>query len=1013
MACNLNIKAENGENSTLFKDIADTVKDPNEAVDLYFLTKTEYFKSAYKGGFDANKEPIYSEFSQDAYVNDVDYNKIEMDNSAQVYKDLLTSVPEMMSVISDRIDFLESVGDKEYIDQLVSLYEILDKEDINSSLPKFLLMSKTHMFHLRKQMVALAKEPVTVESMRKLSSLHKVAQSYSIVNELQDTLAGNEEVLEVFDAPLKNLAQISDDIREVGVIYLDKSMDHLAEQFNLRDKTWSKREIKAALRKTSRDTLWTEQMLEYMGDSRDRVLSMVATVMMEAEHSVTRQTIKFNKELQVVLEELEAKNPGKTEELFAEAILEKPSGELHVVDPLVQFTDGKDLFVDKMYNQYQKIKNNPEMAKFLTFYNDTVRKLDSGLPNNSRMGTRVPTVLRSQFELMAGKTVKEKSTLLADYAKKKLAVSNQDMEKGQLSEAGVVMRRIPTFYTKKFDSVDYEMFYKENIKEGMSEENAALNAEAKAVKKMGSLISRDLASTLQAFHAMASNYTAKNELIHIFDAAEAVVGSDRRRYTLVDSAGKIQIGVDGKEKFRVGSESNASKLLSKFYDVQLYGQKEKDLGFVDVLGLKVDVNATLRFLNTSTGFIQQAANVLAGLGNITNGEFNNVIEAIGGEYFNVKDYSKASGLYKQELFGLMKDIGQRTPSNRLNLLEEHYNILQSFGGDKMKTSERSTARRMMKTDALYFIQSSGEHFMQMRAGLAILQNIEVFNADGVSQGSLLDSHTSENGVLNVPSDLFIKDKDGSLAKFDTYQQNRISNKIGAVLRKVHGNYSSKTANAMQQDARTALVMKFRGWMYEGIKRRFGKERDYHMLETKAEGYYRTGGDALWTLVKDIKKMNLNISKENWANMTPHEKANIRRFITEMSAVLLTGIAGALLAGSKLMDDYDTDDPGDRAILGAYQMLVYQVNRLHTEIFAYLNPAEAIKLMKTPMASTSILVNMTDLLGQLMNPFEEYESGWRKGQNRLGVKIEKLTPVYKQLATLNADGIKDRGAWLIQ
>ena len=295
MACNLNIKAENGENSTLFKDIADTVKDPNEAVDLYFLTKTEYFKSAYKGGFDANKEPIYSEFSQDAYVNDVDYNKIEMDNSAQVYKDLLTSVPEMMSVISDRIDFLESVGDKKYIDQLVSLYEILDKEDINSSLPKFLLMSKTHMFHLRKQMVALAKEPVTVESMRKLSSLHKVAQSYSIVNELQDTLAGNEEVLEVFDAPLKNLAQISDDIREVGVIYLDKSMDHLAEQFNLRDKTWSKREIKAALRKTSRDTLWTEQMLEYMGDSRDRVLSMVATVMMEAEHSVTRQTIKFNK----------------------------------------------------------------------------------------------------------------------------------------------------------------------------------------------------------------------------------------------------------------------------------------------------------------------------------------------------------------------------------------------------------------------------------------------------------------------------------------------------------------------------------------------------------------------------------------------------------------------------------------------------------------------------------------------------------------------------------------------
>lgn len=1022
MVCKLNLKAPNGKNSILFKDIAETVKDPNEAVDLYFLTKTEGFKNHYKGKFDENGEPIYKEFSQDAYVDDVDYNNIELDSSAEVYKKLLTTIPNLMVIIDDRIDFLSSQGDKKYVDQLSDLYEVLDKEQINSSLPKFLEMSRVHTFHLRKNAEKAANDPNS--DIRLMASYHKVAQSYSIVNDLKTLFAGNPELSEVFEGPIKNMGEISDYIRDVEAMYLNKSTQFLADEFHKRDNTWSKREIKEALHKTSRDILWTEQMLEYMGDSRDKVLSMVASVMMEAEHKVRRQAIDFNKNLQSVLEEVEKANPGTGDEVFKDLLVESNEGEFHVIDPDVKYTDGKNLFADKMYAQLQKVKNNRPLMEYLRFHTDMMKDLEASLPANARVGTRLPSVLRSEWELMSGKTPKEKYTLIADSVKKRFQRSNLDMERGQLSDAtGKPLRRIPTFYTQRYNSIDFDNFFKEhyekNIDSGMdadtASEQAAIQAEKDAIKVMGTLISKDLASSLQSFHAMATNYAAKNELIHIFDSAEALVGSKDRRYTLVDSAGRTQINPKtGLEVTKGGDTSNAYKLLTKFLDMQLYGQKEKDLGFIDVMGAKIDVNTTLRALNNSTGFIQQAGNVLAGLGNISNGEYNNIMESIGGEFFTVKDYSKASGIYKRELFGIMQDIGARTPSNIVNLLEEHYNILQSFGGDDIKTTERTKARRLMKTNSAYFIQSSGEHFMQLRAGLAMLNNIELFTKEGESKGSLLDSHSVKDGKLSVPSGLYIKGKDGELVKFDTTQQNRISNKIGAVLRKMHGNYSNKTANAMQQDARTALIMKFRGWMYEGIKKRYGKKRQYHMMESEMEGFYRTGGNALWTLLKDLKAMNLNLSKENWANLTPHEKANIRRFITETSAVTLTALAGALLGNAgKLMENYDTDDPYDRAILGAYAMLNYQVNRLHTEIFAYLNPAEAIKLMKTPMASTSILVNLTDLIGQTLDPFEEYETGWRKGQNKLSVRIEKLVPIYKQITTLNADGIKDRGAWLIQ
>jgi hypothetical protein len=215
---------------------------------------------------------------------------------------------------------------------------------------------------------------------------------------------------------------------------------------------------------------------------------------------------------------------------------------------------------------------------------------------------------------------------------------------------------------------------------------------------------------------------------------------------------------------------------------------------------------------------------------------------------------------------------------------------------------------------------------------------------------------------------------------------------------------------MKADARLAMIAKFRGWVVEGFNKRWGKRKESIMLEQDVEGFYRTGGRVVKQLTQDLMHLRFDIAKEKWSALSTHEKANIRRLITETAMITLTYVASSLLGeGGKAMEDkFGSDKHSDKLILGAYLMLVYQANRLYTEVFAYGNPVEAVRLFRSPFASLSIIENTLSLMAQVgFAPTEEYETGYRKGQNKAAVKLGKLVPLYKQFETLNPDGIKER------
>lgn len=1035
MKCPFNIKASNGKNSELFKSILTSTSNIQEAIDLYYYTKTEPFLNSYgdwvngkvdKNKLDANGEPKWDSLSKEKFIYDVDYNKIELDNSAASYKKIAELKPKLERDLHERITDLESMGNPEHKNTIKHLRDILATVEnglMEDSVLKFIENSKKHITLLRGY--AVEENSKKRPNIEKLAGYLKAAKSYTIINQIQTLLLDDVGVQEILQLDA-NLSVATSKIADIEGIYINRAKDFIAEQFAARNSTWTKSQVRKWLTEAPEDIKFLEQTLGYLGDSKDMILAMTGNVVMEAEHKARAANIEFNYALEDALVKLEKKYPKKNvDELFSDMIYQNDVGEMHILNLSAINTNGKVPAEDAMYNKVQKLKSKPEEFEFFVFFYESYMRSQNMLPAGKRLGTRLPTVLKPSRERLQGKTWKEKRALIEDDISKTIKRSNNDMSRGVISDStGEPVKRIPIFYDKKYDSVDFEKAYNKKYEElkklGKSEEDAVTKAEEYAedvaIRLSSSYITKDLAYSLQSFHSMAMNFATKNEIINILDAVKTVVSSDSREYVKMDASGKNPLlDKRGHVQTVKGSRSNAAKMLSAFLDAKVYNRKDVELGVTDVWLLgKVDNAKVLRLLNNSTSMVALAGNIFAGIPNIGNGEFNSYMEARGGEYYKVKNYLKAGKKYRLNLSGVLGDIGKRNPSNFINLMDQKYNMLQEFyATGNIKATEQTSAKRLMKTNLLFFINNVGEHFMQIKASMAAMDSITTYSKDGTEIGTLLDAHSEKDGRLVITPNIFVKNKSGELVKYNQEQMNRMSNKMHAVNRKLFGNYNELTSNYTKQDARLALVTKFRDWAYEGAMRRFSVQRPNLNLEQDVEGFYRTGARVAKTMLKDIKTLKISLMKENWAKLTPHEKANVRRLVTEIAVVTALGVGGGLLAyaGKNIEDDFGSDSFEDRLALGSFRMLVYEVNRLYTELFSYINPAETLKIMRSPMASTSILENTSKLIMQtLTDPFGQYETGWRKGEYKVAVKAEKLIPLYKQLTVLNPDGIKDKGTY---
>ena len=172
---------------------------------------------------------------------------------------------------------------------------------------------------------------------------------------------------------------------------------------------------------------------------------------------------------------------------------------------------------------------------------------------------------------------------------------------------------------------------------------------------------------------------------------------------------------DIETKYQTEKQTRTIELINNFYNRIVLGEFKK--------GSKLDRYANLMQNITSAKYM--IFNVTGGIGNVLTGWTNIAGEVFAKEFFDNSTWNKAQARY----FGALPAIIANLYSPKaLNLTDGIIKLLRVVDIDNMlelKGVESATDRIRKIRDSLYGLQSSGEHYMQNTAMLAMLESHRV------------------------------------------------------------------------------------------------------------------------------------------------------------------------------------------------------------------------------------------------------------------------------------------------
>jgi hypothetical protein len=454
------------------------------------------------------------------------------------------------------------------------------------------------------------------------------------------------------------------------------------------------------------------------------------------------------------------------------------------------------------------------------------------------------------------------------------------------------------------------------------------------------------------------------------------------------------------------------KTLISIMESRIYGIKEKDAGSAAGVNMQKATTTLLKY----AGSVALIGNFVNSFVNATTGTVNNLIEAWGGETYNLTNWKNAGLKYWKDSKGLIDDMGSNVHSSRTNMMLDVFNVLGSRESLNNNFEDNSRLKSMMNTSKLRPIAQGGEHMMQSKVMYAVLDNIKILN----KKGEYLDKNGNVTKDVAKAATLdevmyFERDNRGdSVAKLPKWvaattfspqpdkQDDILVDARGLIKKKIidlHGNYDNDLKNKAQREWWGKLLFFLKKWMESTTLRRFRgyatalkkseELRDvdrYYSEDMKQyqEGFYVTAARFIKnSLIPAAKELKFEVMTADYKKLSKHEKANMRRLVAEFGMMTLTVLAYAAMGG------FD-DEPDDETLLARYFL-----RREISELTFYLNPAETIKLMKNPTASISVIERYTKVLGQFMSPTERYEQGVNEGRLKLWVKTKKALPFWAQ------------------
>lgn len=482
-------------------------------------------------------------------------------------------------------------------------------------------------------------------------------------------------------------------------------------------------------------------------------------------------------------------------------------------------------------------------------------------------------------------------------------------------------------------------------------------------------VSHDSVSTLIMFADMAYNYSNMSEIVDSLEVGREVM--ENQRTASASKANKPVVSVVrefGKtvtQKLNK-SETNFATAYNNLLDMQVYGRYLKDEGTIGIGKVRIDKQKGASFWNRISSLNQLALSGLAAMAAAAQDMTNVNIEAIAGEFFTAGELFKADKIYFGGLPALLGEIGDDVKTSKLNLFLEKFNILDDYDSEIRQLSfGKGRFKKLMSTNTLYFMMRMGSHWGETRTAIAQAMHMKLHDSagntytlwDALEKKYINPSHPDYGATLEVKKGL-LKEDGTELTNEDLEQ---FKNRCIALNQRLFGIYNQADKNALQTLAIGKMAFLYRNWLIPAINRRFGGSNYNMMLGSETEGYYRTLGRFLLNCAKDLKELKFTAGAY-WSEMSPVERANIKRAITELSFLLVLVVANGFL-----LSDWD-----DKKNPWVMRTLAYLSRRLQTEIGAFApTPGifnEFFKIVESPMAGIEPAEGLLNLIWNTLNPW---------------------------------------------
>ena len=550
--------------------------------------------------------------------------------------------------------------------------------------------------------------------------------------------------------------------------------------------------------------------------------------------------------------------------------------------------------------------------------------------------------------------------------------------------------------------------------------------------------SYDLASILLMDYWGSVNYSEKSMVAPELEVLRSAVGSDKRKVTPNHWGKKKaeEVSLDPDKKTSAletetvsGKRSNTYFALESLISSRLYGVKS--------LG-SPKANKIASSIMGWTGDVMLMANYYSAVASVNQAKTLAFIEAGAGVFYGVdfgaSDIFKAELKYSKEASNgtIFADMGRIRPQAKTNLLGERFQAMQDWSVSAKRFMAATGLSQVFDKDALHGLHGMGEHYIQHTLMYSFMNAVRVRNTKGEYinvEGKVVEEREKamtmdemyeiKDGALTVKEGLDIGEiefKTGRIIKgLDTAEglQNaefRVKDALLELNYYINGNYDANNLSHFQRTIAGKAVSMMRKWFVPGaIKRYRGSSSVFTAREdlTHEDLYYSrhsedmSYGQYVETVrfVRGIFKKTEDLStalkiQDNWHKLSAREKAAIHRTISELTNIFLH------LGFSSLLIGVAADEP-DEKTRKFYMHLAFFSRRVYSESFAYLNPLEAIRIMRSPAASVSMVENLLEFMGWAFTDIwdgklERYAAGKRKGKTKIGKELSDIFPVWNQL-----------------